>query len=65
MKQNKRKKSVKKIKNTKLSNEIKYLELLRDLSIKAVLGDFGSVDDLFVAQALRIEEQIAKLKENQ
>lgn len=65
MKQTKRKKTVKKAKNTKLLNEIKYLELLRDCSIKAVTGNFGSVDDLFVAQALRIEEEIKKLKGNQ
>ena len=65
MAQTKNKKISKKSKNTKISNEIKYLETLRNISIRCVVGDLSSVDDLFLAQALRIEEQIKKLKENQ
>lgn len=65
MKKTKHKKVVNKVKKTIFSNEIKHLEVLRAFSIKAVTGDSESIDDLFVEQALRIQDKITKLKENQ
>lgn len=65
MKQTKNKKSAKKVKKTKFSSEIRHLQVLRDFSIRAIVGNYQSVDDLFIAQALRLEEKIKKLKENQ
>lgn len=58
-------KKKKKFPLTKKISEIDHLDTLIKYSIRAVTGRNGVVDDYFIAQALKLEEQKQKLKRNQ
>lgn len=56
------KKVVKKVKENKNTNEIKYLERLIELSLRNVTGKSEELDKIFKNQAERIAGQLLKVK---
>lgn len=60
-----RSKKKKKTKVNKNSKEIRYLEILIKYSLRAADGKSGDLDELFLCQAKKLQDQLDKLKENQ
>jgi len=60
----KKSKKNKKPQNREYLNQIRYLEILLNISLKSVDGRSEQLDMLFANQARRIQLQINKLKEN-
>lgn len=60
-----KKKKQKKVVKNKFSNEIGYLNKLKELSLKNIDGKSPELDSLFQNQVKRLSLKIEKLEENQ